>query len=92
MIENDPRWPVTYYIYAYVAPDGEVLYVGQTLDPTTRRTRHRAAPWWTPELEWAVIGTATTRAEARASEAAAIHELRPAHNYQHNAGYRRAVA
>lgn len=91
MIDNDPRWPVTYYIYAYLAPDGEVLYVGQTCDVRTRRTRHRATHWWTPDLEWALIATASTRAESRAAEAAAIREHRPAHNYQHNAKYRRAA-
>lgn len=84
MILNDPRWPVTFYVYAYASPDGEIVYVGQTADPITRRCMHRAQWWWSADLEWAIIATADTRSESRALEADAIREYRPVGNYQHN--------
>jgi len=85
MIGDDPRWPVTYYVYAYVDPHGDVLYVGQTCTPDTRRTAHRVrSPWWSPELTWALVCIETSRAASRAAEVAAIRALAPTFNIHHN--------
>lgn len=85
MIGDDPRWPVDFLIYAYVAADGEVLYVGQTCDQRTRRTAHRVrATWWAEDLEWALVDIAADRPAARLAERKAIRELAPVHNVQHN--------
>lgn len=74
------------YIYAYVSPSGVIVYIGRTCDPSTRNGAHRAkAPWWTPDLEFALIDIAVGWEDAKAREAAAIREYAPMANIRHNA-------
>lgn len=73
------------YVYAYVSPDDEVVYVGRTYDPGTRNGAHRQrSHWWTPDLTFAVVGTCLGWERAKALEARTIRELEPLANVCHN--------
>lgn len=89
MNPNDP-WNPPHYIYAYVSPSDEVVYVGRTWDPGTRHGAHRQrSPWWTPDLTFALVDECWNYRLSQQLEAEAIEALEPLANVHHN---RRRIA
>lgn len=75
---------LTHSLYFVYAPDGRLLYIGQSGNVDARIKTHRTrAPWW---VEGSRVERADgyTKSTARTAEAAAIREHKPPHNNVHN--------
>lgn len=73
-------------LYRMFSASGELLYIGQSINPAQRLCLHRSDAdknWLTDvvrmEIEWL-----PTRAAAKSAEAAAIYAESPTHNVDHH--------
>ena len=79
-------YPSPAYVYVIQTFDGDVLYVGKTVEPQTRLTEHRRQKdWWPIDGRLTLLGVyAEDRAKADRVgfdlEAIAIRDLGPIHN------------
>lgn len=72
------------WLYRLHSADGELLYIGITGNPRQRIEQHRQrSPWFGRVASAAWVKVGADIKEARAIEAAAIADERPAHNVQH---------
>lgn len=79
--------PDTFYIYAYLDADRNLLYVGKTRAMQGRNAaHHRSSAWYPLASEVRILWTTSDRREALLAEAKAIRELSPAFNIYHNRG------
>lgn len=70
-------------IYVFRDAEGEIIYVGCTVDLTRRLTEHRCkSPWW-DEVAQVDHFDFADEALARERERDAIRAVRPRHNFQH---------
>lgn len=68
------------YVYRCRNSDGDVIYIGSTIDLDKRVPKHRTyKPWW-PEVATIDTETYSNLASARAAEAAAILAEQPRYN------------
>lgn len=71
-------------LYRFFAPDGMLLYVGLTMDPTTRWKNHaKDKPWWC-HVANITVEHFGDRVTVLAAERAAIIAEKPVWNVQHN--------
>lgn len=98
MKRRSPRWPDPreayaadpVLVYAYVSPSDVVVYIGRTVDPTTRHGAHRQrSPWWTPDLAFAVIYECLGWECGKRCERMAIRDHEPIANIMHNGQVRK---
>lgn len=69
-------------VYRFHGASGDLLYVGITLNPTSRFRRHRRGNWWA-EVATITIENHPDRASAALAEIAAIKAEKPRYNIQH---------
>lgn len=70
-------------LYRFFAADGELLYVGITMNPAARWPKHsHQKPWWT-EVESITLETFPSREEVLDAEREAIKTEHPRHNVVH---------
>lgn len=79
---------MTHYLYRFNDAEGQLLYVGESIDPISRAAQHRqTAPWF-----WRVaafhISVMDSREDALAAEAAAIKTEGPLFNRKLSIGDR----
>lgn len=68
-------------VYRHVGADGEVLYIGCTVDVVDRSKAHkRQSPWFTSTTTVEVVADGLPRRDALALEQRLIAEQRPQHN------------
>jgi hypothetical protein len=72
------------YLYRHYGPDGDLLYVGQTMSAWNRSARHVAKANWREFICLIVVEPFATREEALAAEEEAIRSEFPKHNIAHN--------
>jgi hypothetical protein len=72
------------YLYRHFHPDGDLLYVGISLEPLRRQDRHAKAASWRNLIHRIVIEPFMTREEALAAEQFAIRTEYPKFNTVHN--------
>ena len=71
-------------LYRFYDTDGQLLYVGITLDPGTRwKTHSKDKPWWL-EVANVTVEVHSSRGAVIEAERAAIIAEHPKHNIQHN--------
>lgn len=72
-------------LYRMFSATGQLLYIGQSVNPAQRLCLHRNDPEknWLTDIARMDIEWFATRAEAKAAEASAIHAERPLHNIDH---------
>lgn len=68
------------YLYRHFHPNGDLLYVGISLEPLTRQDRHTKAASWRRLICRILIEPFATREEALAAEQAAIRNEFPKFN------------
>jgi predicted GIY-YIG superfamily endonuclease len=81
-------------LYRFFGPDGELLYVGITKNPSVRFADHSrtyAMSWW-PRAVALTVEWHPTRTAAGRAERAAIRAEEPLHNIQHTARNRVPIA
>jgi predicted GIY-YIG superfamily endonuclease len=71
-------------LYRYYSEDGELLYVGISINPILRLQQHQQASWC-EQVSHIDIERFESRAEALQAEAEAIRNESPAYNIAHNA-------
>lgn len=76
-----------HYVYRLYDAAGELLYVGCTYDPRTRRSNHRLTTPWFSEVASFRLTVYPNRAHALEVERAVIAAEQPRHNVRHR--YRR---
>lgn len=70
----------TPYVYRLFDADGDLLYIGSSINPGARFTRHKAEqPWWPQVASWALEARSSLD-EARTAEQLAIAAEHPRHN------------
>jgi hypothetical protein len=72
------------YLYRHYHPNGDLLYVGISLEPLRRQDRHVKAAAWRTMIYRILIEPFATREEALAAEEAAIRNEFPKFNSVHN--------
>jgi Arm DNA-binding domain len=72
------------YLYRHYGPNGDLLYVGQTMSAWRRNTWHVTKANWRDFIWLIVIEPFATREEALAAEQEAIRNEYPKHNITHN--------
>jgi hypothetical protein len=72
-------------LYRHYAADGGLLYVGISLSPLHRLSKHRIESAWIERVTDVRIEWFDTRADALEAERIAIQQERPAHNFAHSA-------
>lgn len=72
------------YLYRHFGPDGDLLYVGQSLAPLARNGAHLKTANWKTQISIIAIEPFATREEALAAEELAIRTEYPKHNEAHN--------
>lgn len=73
----------THALYRFFAEDGELLYVGITINPAARWPKHRSdKPWWT-EVTDISVETFKSREAALEAEREAIKTEHPVYNIVH---------
>jgi hypothetical protein len=72
------------YLYRHFHPNGDLLYVGISLEPLRRQDRHTKTASWRNMICRIVIEPFETREEALAAETAAIRDEFPKFNTTHN--------
>jgi hypothetical protein len=78
-------------LYRFFDEDGDLMYVGISLDPTSRfRSHRRDKPWWT-EVHSITLEHFPDRAAVERAEIEAIRAERPRHNIAHTAEVPAAV-
>lgn len=71
-------------LYRFFDSTDVLLYVGITVDPSARFTKHRGdKPWW-EQVDRIALERFDTRKEAEAAEREAIKAEQPLHNVVHN--------
>lgn len=80
----------TNYLYRHYAPDGDLLYVGQTLSIIGRNVRHFREKEWRDEIAFIAVEPFATREEVMEAEKVAIRTEFPKYNIIHN-GYRSPI-
>jgi hypothetical protein len=78
------------YLYRHYHPDGDLLYVGISLNPLMRQRRHRDFADWRNMICRIVIEPFVSRVEALAAEETAIRTEFPRFNSMHN-GHRHPI-
>lgn len=73
----------THALYRFFDTDGELLYVGITMNPSARWPKHKAGKEWWAEVETITLETFASRDEALDAECDAIKTERPRHNVVH---------
>lgn len=74
-----------HYLYRHYAACGCLLYVGCTVDPSTRPVQRQGRGSWIDESARVVVSEAYPDWEtARRAEDQAIHDERPLHNRAYN--------
>lgn len=76
--------PHPHWLYRAFDADGELLYIGCSLNPTARIDHHAITKVWWELVRTITLETFPTKAEARAAEAAAVKAERPLYNVTHN--------
>lgn len=77
-IEPNPPSPTIVYCYK---EDGEIVYVGITWQPKSRRKSHTIlSSWWHSGLTYEVMEEFSTREEAASIELSLIRKLHPKYN------------
>lgn len=77
---------IPHVLYRFFAANGELLYIGLTLNPGTRWKKHaKEKPWWT-EVVGITLEHFPSREAVEAAEVAAIRAERPVYNITHNRG------
>lgn len=72
------------YLYRHFGPDGDLLYVGQSIAPLARNGAHLKTANWKTQISIIAIEPFATREEALAAEELAIRTEHPKHNEAHN--------
>lgn len=72
------------YLYRHYHPNGDLLYVGISLEPLRRQDRHTKMASWRNMIYRIVIEPFVTRDEALAAEQIAIRNEFPKFNITHN--------
>jgi predicted GIY-YIG superfamily endonuclease len=73
------------YLYRHYHPDGDLLYVGISVEPLSRLKKHMESSGdWTATIYRILIEPFETRAEALAAEKLAIRTEFPRFNARHN--------
>jgi hypothetical protein len=78
------------YLYRHYHPDGDLLYVGISLEPLRRQVRHTKSAGWRNMICQIVIEPFATREQALAAEKLAIRSEFPRFNAAHN-GHRHPI-
>jgi predicted GIY-YIG superfamily endonuclease len=74
-----------YYIYRAYAADGDLLYIGRTIDPNMRLAKHyQSSPWVAEVMEWEFQPIPRNWYAMCAAERAAIEAEHPRYNVQWN--------
>lgn len=77
------RRPQRHCLYRFFDAEGELLYVGITMNPAARWPKHSyQKPWWC-EVESITLETFDSRADVLAAEREAIKTEHPRHNIVH---------
>jgi Arm DNA-binding domain len=72
------------YLYRHYHPNGDLLYVGISLEPLARQQKHVKGSAWRTQIAWIEIEPFETREEALEAERLAIRTEYPKHNTVHN--------
>jgi len=72
------------YLYRHYHPNGDLLYVGVSLEPLRRQDSHLKTATWRDMITHIVIEPFATREEALAAEQRAIRKEFPKFNATHN--------
>ena len=72
------------YLYRHYGPNGDLLYVGQTMSAWKRSSQHLIKANWRDFIWLIVIEPFATREEVLAAEQEAIRNEYPKHNITHN--------
>jgi hypothetical protein len=72
------------YLYRHYHPNGDLLYVGISLELFRRQRRHYAEAHWADAIHQIIIEPFETREQALAAEEQAIRTEFPKHNVAHN--------
>ena len=75
------------YLYRHYHPNGDLLYVGVSLEPLRRQDRHLKEADWRSMICRILIEPFETREEALAAEELAIRTEFPKFNSRHNERY-----
>jgi hypothetical protein len=67
-------------VYCHLAKDGQVLYVGKSIDPKRRSGEHRKSSPWGARIATITVEWYSTEKAAREAEASMIELERPPHN------------
>lgn len=70
-------------LYRFFSDEGELLYVGITMNPSARWPKHAATKQWWHEIETITVETFDSRAEVLTAEKEAIKTERPTYNIVH---------
>lgn len=76
-----------YWVYAHLAADGAVLYIGCTVDRKSRESSHRSSSAWYPLVAKTIYKGPYSRAEGLWRERRLIEKYDPPNNYQHTTRY-----
>lgn len=70
-------------VYRMFSASGELLYIGQSVNPAQRLCLHRTEHNWLPDVASMTLEWFETREAARAAEASAIRAEGPVYNVDH---------
>lgn len=76
-------------VYRFYGADRELLYIGITINPPARFTRHQAGKSWWDDVVRIALEQHPSRESALLAEREYIITERPRHNIDHNDGYRK---
>lgn len=71
-------------LYRYFDKEGDLLYIGISLNSVARQAQHKMASFWYKEAVRVEIERHGSREDALLAERTAIKEEGPKHNIQHN--------
>ena len=77
------------HLYRHYDKDGLLLYVGMSINLTSRTECHLSHAKWSKDIDYIKVEKYKTVAEARKAEASAIKKENPKHNIVHSPSIKR---